>query len=343
MIMEHTYAHQINNTEAAAAKQPADNKIKWQCRWATEEDRDALLSLFMSAFGQTMPAGLWTWKYAGLCRQGVLAHINGKVIAYYGGIPRSLWLHEKKLPAVQICDVMVAPEMRGILTRRGAFACTAETFLRAQTGANKPYRLAFGFPSGRAARLGEKLGLYARGDTLLEAAWTTNPSMRLPFWLKVQPLRSCEGTNLDNLWQDMKLSLEHTVLPEKDAEFFRWRYLEHPVYSYHVYILSWRWLNKPLGVLVLRDHGPDHGMELMDLLGPLKILGILLKSAQYLAGHMGHQRLFGWMTPIILSLLPSPSAQTEITGVYIDPPALKEMAEHLQERCWFMGGDTDFR
>jgi len=338
-----TNPQQISSTPVATEKLPADKKKNWQCRWVSGKDQDALLSLFLSAFGQVMPASLWTWKYAGSCKQGVLAHVNGKVIAYYGGIPRSLWLHGKELPAVQICDVMVAPEMRGILTRSGAFACTAKTFLQAQTGINKPYRLAFGFPSLRAARLGETLGLYARGDTLLEAVWTNHSPARLPFWLKVQPFRSCNDAIFDRIWQDMQLSLENTVLPQKDAEFFRWRYLEHPEYSYHVYIVSWRWLNKALGVLVLRDHGPDLGMELMDLLGPPKVLGLLLKAAQNIAGDMGRQRLFSWITPFILSLLPSPSAQAEITGVYIDPPALKEMTNYLLDRCWFMGGDTDFR
>jgi hypothetical protein len=338
-----TNRQQKNNTPVATTKQLVDEKKSWQCRWVTGKDQAALLSLFSSAFGQVMPASMWTWKYAGLSHQGVLAHVNGKVIAYYGGIPRSLWLHGQELPAVQICDVMVAPEMRGILTRRGAFACTAETFLKAQTGINKPYRLAFGFPSQRAARLGETLRLYARGDTLLEAVWTTHSPVRLPFWLKVQPLQSCNEAIFGKLWQDMKLSLDDTLLPQKDASFFRWRYLEHPEHIYQVYIVSWRYFNMPFGILVLRDHGPNHGMELMDLLGPPKALGELLKAAQTIAAEMSRQRLFSWITPFILSMLPSPSAQSEITGVYIDPPALTEMANHIQEHCWFMGGDTDFR
>lgn len=341
--MRHTGAHQSKNTEVAAVKQSTDEQEKWQCRWVTEQDWDALLSLFLSAFGQVMPAGLWAWKYAGLYRQGLLAHVNGKVIAYYGGIPRLLWLHGKELPAVQICDVMVAPEVRGILTRRGAFALTAETFLREQTGINKTYRLAFGFPTGRAARLGEKLGLYARADTFFEAIWPASPAMRLPFWLKVQPLCRNNDAILNNLWQDMSQSMANYMLPQKDADFFRWRYREHPQNDYNIYLVSWRWLNKAAGVIVLRDHGSGQGMELLDLLGPPKIFDLLLKAAQDIAGQMERQRVFGWMTFGILSMLPCPSAQSEITGVYIDPPTLNKMGSDLYNRCWFLGGDTDFR
>lgn len=341
--MKHTAPDQLNNTHVAIATPSSDEKKRWQCRWTTEKDRDALLSLFLSAFGQAMPAGLWAWKYGRLCKQGVLAHMNGKIIAYYGGMPRSLWLHGRELPAVQICDVMVAPEVRGILTRRGPFADTADAFLRAQTGADKPYRLAFGFPHGRAARLGEKLGLYARGDTLFEAAWTADALMHLPFWLKVEPLRPDNHAVLDKLWQDMRQSLADHVLPQKDADFFRWRYLEHPLNTYSIHLVSWRGFSKAVGVVVLRDHGAGQGLELMDFVGRPDAFGWLLKAALNIAGQSNRQRVFGWMTTRVIAMLPGPSTQGEISGVYIDPPALKEMADQYHDRWWFIGGDTDFR
>ncbi|WAK01477.1 FkbM family methyltransferase [Methylobacter sp. YRD-M1] len=318
-------------------------KTKWQLRWASIYDQNALLSLFTTAFGQPMQSSLWTWKYAELYRQGILAHIAGRAIAYYGGIPRSFWQHEKELKAVQICDVMVAPEVRGIMTRRGAFALTAKTFLCAQTGANKPCRLAFGFPTGRAARLGERLGMYARGDTFFEASWTTGLVERLPFWLKTEPLHQGNLAVLDKLWQDMRQSMMDYVLPRKDADFFRWRYLEHPLNTYHIYLVSWRWFNKPIGVVVLRDHDVSRGQELMDFVGRPEVFELLLRAALNIARQANRPRVFGWMTTRVIAMLPSPSAQFEISGVYIDPPALKEMVDQRHDRWWFLGGDTDFR
>ncbi len=322
---------------------PPEIQAGWQCRWVNERDQDRLLSLFASAFGHSMPASLWLWKYAGLCKSGVLAHVAGKVVAHYGGLPRSLWLRGERLDAVQICDVMVDPNMRGILTRRGPFMLTAETFLRDKTGKNKPYRLAFGFPSDRAARLGEKLGLYARADTMLEVVWPTAHSVRLPFWFQARPLHRGDDAIVDALWKEMRQALTEYVLPQKDADFFRHRYLEHPVNTYTPYLVSWRWINRAVGVVVLRDHGPDQGMELMDLLGLPKVLGVLLKAAQGVAGGMGRQRVFGWLTPSILAALPDPATRTEVVNICIDPPALKEMSRQLHARWWLMSGDTDFR
>lgn len=325
---------------------PADTvkKTKWRLRWASIHDQNILLSLFITAFGHSMQPNLWTWKYAEACRQGIMAHIAGRAVAYYGGMPRPFWLHGEELAAVQICDVMVAPEVRGILTRRGAFALTAETFLRAQTGPGKPYRLAFGFPTGRAARLGERLGMYARGDTFLEASWwTTDQITHLPFWLKVEPLHQDNLAVLDKLWQRMRQSMADYVLPRKDADFFRWRYLEHPLNTYHIYLISQRWLGRGVGAVVLRDHGIGRGLELMDFVGRPGVFELSLRAALNIAVQMNRQRVFSWMTSRVVAMLPSPSAQFEISGVYIDPPALKDMADRQHDRWWFMGGDTDFR
>lgn len=330
---------------AQAAGLPVDTaaKASWRLRWTSVHDQNALLSLFTAAFGDSMAPRLWRWKYAESYRQGILAHIEGRAVAYYGGMPRPCWQHGREFTTVQICDVMVAPEVRGILTRRGAFAQTAETFLSAQTGPDKPCRLAFGFPTGRAARLGERLGMYARGDTFFEASWTTGQAARLPFWLKLEPLHQGDLAVLDMLWQGMKQSMSDYVLPRKDAGFFKWRYMEHPLNTYQVHLVSWRGFNKAVGAVVLRDHGAGHGLELMDFLGRPDAFELLLRAALDIAVQMNRQRVFSWMTSRVISMLPNPSAQSEISGVYIDPPALKEMAGRHDDRWWFMGGDTDFR
>jgi FkbM family methyltransferase len=340
-----TVCNTLGIDQASATDTPtvSDSKTGWQCRWVSRHDQDALLALFKSVFGYSMQTSLWAWKYASQCKPGILAHADGKVVAHYGGMPRSFWLHGKKLAAVQISDVMVAPEVRGILTRRGPFVLTAETFLQSQTGINKPYRFAFGFPIGRAGCVGEKLGLYARVDSFFETVWTATPELRLPCWLKVTLLNLSDDSIVNALWQDMKHSLPDIMLPQKDADFFRWRYLEHPVKIYNIYLISWRWFNKAVGVVVLRDHGTEQGLELLDFLGQPNVFNVLLKAAQNIAGQTNRQRVFSWMTPRIISMLPSPASQTEITGIYIDPPALKEMADQLHERWWFLGGDTDFR
>ncbi|MCB1986637.1 MAG: GNAT family N-acetyltransferase [Burkholderiales bacterium] len=317
--------------------------MKWQCRWATQQDRDALLSLFLSAFEHPMMASLWAWKYAWQDEFGVLAYNDESIIAYYGGLPRSLWLQKKTFNAIQICDVMVAPKTRGVLTKKGAFFQTANNFLKEKTGEKKPYRFAFGFPSGRHARLGEIAGLYTRVDTLLEANWPATASLKTSVLFKTEPVSDHDETVINTLWHAMQKSLPDFLLPQKDAHFFNWRYLDHPTHVYSAKIVSWKWTNKIIGIVVLRDHGPEQGVELIDVLGSPEDLALLLKAAQAHAKQINRARIFSWLTPNILSRLPKPLTQYEITGIHIATPDLENMADQLQSRCWLMGGDTDFR
>lgn len=317
--------------------------MKWQCRWATKQDRDALLSLFLSAFGHPMNASLWAWKYDWQDEFGVLACTDDGIIAYYGGLPRLFWLQKKKINAVQICDVMVAPQTRGLLTKNGAFVQTAKTFLTAKTGKDKTYRFAFGFPSDRASRLGQKTGLYARIDTILEASWRASTPQKKLFWLKSRSLSENDNKTINQLWHTVQKSLQSFLVPQKDAQFFDWRYLKHPTHTYIAKLVSWKWSNKIVGIVILRDHGPEQGVELIDLLGLPDNLGQLLRVAQRYAGQINRSRIFGWLTPNILSCLPKPVTQSEVAGVHIATPDLVKTANQLQSRCWLMSGDTDFR
>ncbi|MCH9639372.1 MAG: FkbM family methyltransferase [Betaproteobacteria bacterium] len=315
-------------------------KKRWRCRWASKHDKAVFLSLFQSAFGDAMPANLWMWKYDHQDKYGIFAHVDGKIIAYYGGLPRKFWLNGETIPAVQICDVMVAPNMRGILTRKGPFMHTADTFLTAQIGRDKTYHFAFGFPSDRAARLGEKSAWYARTDTFFKVTWPA--ATALPFWFKTTPLKADRYVLVDSLWKAMQTSLPNVLLPIKDATFFKWRYQGHPNRDYSSYIVSWRGINKVIGIVTLQDHGPDMGMEIMDLLAPASKLKTLLIAAQNICINSGRRRLFSWMTPAILPFLPKPSQQAEVSGVYITPDH-KKIIDQQKISCWLMSGDTDFR
>jgi hypothetical protein len=317
---------------------------KWQCRWATRSDQNALLDLFESSFGQTMPKDLWQWKYARLEKSGMLAHVDDSIIAYYGGIPRIFSLNGTTVNAVQSCDVMVAPRMRGILTRRGPFMRTADTFLREQTGLDKPYRFAFGFPSDRHARLGEKTGWYTRTDTFLEVSWAPHCHRQrsLPLQFRITPLSPQDEAVIDRLWQGMRSVLPDCLIPVKDASFFKWRYLNHPSHAYATYIVAQRWSGRIIGIIALRDHADSNDLELLDLLGPPESMTTLLKTACHIAHRTDRKRLFSWMTPAILRHLPEPFTAQEISGVYVTPD-YKQMADERQLSWWLMCGDTDFR
>lgn len=334
--------NQSRNTQAMLAPANKDSNKQWRCRWATPQDQSALLALFESAFGHAMPESLWRWKYAWQQEPGMLAYKADSVIAYYGSIPRLFSVNGTTVTTAAICDVMVAPEMRGILTRKGPFMQTADAFLSERVGPGKPFRFAFGFPSHRHARLGEKSGWYTRSDTFTEISWTTRSAWPpVSFSIKMKSLTVDDAAMINTLWHSMQSSLPHHLIPQKHADFFQWRYLNHPVHTYLSYGVFSRWKNKPLGILVLRDQGDSEGMELLDLLGPPNALPWLFKAALTIAGRSGRHRLYSWMTSAIAQHLPKPSTTKEVSGVYVTPD-YQQLIEEQSLTWWLMGGDTDF-
>ncbi len=83
---------------------------------------------------------------------------------------RAIQLFGSPARAVQIGDVMVHPKQRGILTRKGPFFQAAANFLEHFVGQGKDFPIAFGFPSERAYRLAEHLGLYEKVGELMRVS-----------------------------------------------------------------------------------------------------------------------------------------------------------------------------
>lgn len=120
--------------------------INWIIDKANSDAEAELLNLFLDAFGHEMPPELWHWKYQGVDILGMMLRNEGKAVAFYGGMPRTTHLFGTPVTAVQIGDVMVHPEHRGTLTRKGAFFQVATHFLERYVGEQQLYPIAFGFP-----------------------------------------------------------------------------------------------------------------------------------------------------------------------------------------------------
>ena len=81
--------------------------------------------LFQSVFGQPMSQAHWQWKYAnGHGEATGVRNASGKLVAHYGAMPRPILFFGQDAMAVQIGDVMVLPEARGVWSRSGPFSCT---------------------------------------------------------------------------------------------------------------------------------------------------------------------------------------------------------------------------
>lgn len=313
----------------------------WRTGWAGKNQMAAALALFSKAFGKSMDARLWLWKYREAPKSGIGVWRNEQLVAFYGCAPRHLLFFGEPLAAVQSCDVMTDPTERGMLSREGPFFAATQTFSECCLSAAQGYRLAFGFPSDRHFRLGQRLGLYFKLDQIVELAWycrRESPSLSY----KIRPWQhdAHYQQKAEYCWSEMAASFADYVLPVRDAAFLEHRYLKHPLFKYDCLLVQSRWSAKPLGIAVLRQH--DDWVELIDLIGHRDSLTTLLAAARRFTAASGRQQLRGWITSGCAALLSTGDNQICETGITI-PLAKNPALARISEQKWFlMAGDSDF-
>ena len=312
---------------------------RWQVRHVRTADFDEIATLFQEVFGHPISRELWTWKYANGHGNGVVAARHGALIAHYGGMYRDVMLCGKHDWVFQICDVMVHPKERGVMTRQGPFLLTAAT------SAEIYGPLGFGFPNARAMEVAAKMGLYSEVGQMSEVRWEPSaPRFRLR--TRLQPVvrgSSASQALVDSLWANMAHDLQHDVVGVRDWAFLEHRYFSHPHNHYEVLAVTSRFTGKPLGVMVLRRM--EAMCELVDVITPLANLPVLIDQARRLTGLWNLPYLYCWITKNHLQRFLATEGQEVALNVSIPTSCWTDdsRADVFKDRWWLMSGDTDFR
>lgn len=315
---------------------------RWLSADAQEVDEKTLLHLFSVSFGHDISPLIWRWKYRFTPNPGTVVYDGERVVAFNGGMPRKARVFGQDAMVVQMGDVMVAPDVRGLLTRRGPFHLAVHKYFSERVGLNKEFAFAFGFPHARAARVGIKQKLYCEADKVLQARWC---SLHGRSWkLAARPLTKDDMSVVDQLWAQMLLATDDVTICSRESSWIQHRYLDKPENSYQVMLVLQRFSRKPLGVIVLKDHGND-GVELLDIIAPRSFFTSVIHVARLITGRLGREWLFGWFTPSALHWCEGTDPVIEETEVVIPGSAVNDIEHALsvKDRWWLMGGDTDFR
>ena len=322
-------------------KKPSEQRA-WVTEWAHPENEAELLDLFSVAFGHDMTPELWRWKYQGLNTLGAMVCRDNKPVAFYGGLPRAIVLFGSPATAVQIGDVMVHPQQRGILTRKGPFFLAAAQFSERFVGHGKQFSLAFGFPSERAYRLGARLGLYEQVGEIMRVSWPalkTRPSLKT----RTRPLTPDQHTIVNRLWNQMAEALSGQVIGVRDWDYLQRRYFNHPTLNYQIFLVSSRWTGNPIGIFVMRTL--EDSVELLDVITSPEHVPILVHNVRRLAWNLNKPLAYAWITAQHAPLLAGGAGEITPTGIPLPNICWTSgiPANELQDCWWLMGGDTDFR
>jgi hypothetical protein len=314
-------------------------------RWVGQEDFGAWSHLFRRCFDHDMSREHWDWKYRGTPRRGVGVMQGQRLVAFYGGMPRELSFQGSSWRGIQVGDVMVDPDLRGSLSRRGPFQMAASTFLEQMLGQGGPCQIGFGFPNARAMTVAQKLGLYRAVDEVLELTWPASargPGGALTASRRADAEEAC--SHGDRLWRDMRQAMPDALLGVRDSRHLQWRYAQHPAHA-HVWLLLYGRLSGRVLALAVCRQETDKRWEILDLVGHPNRLPALVKAAQAHVRQAGGAEVFMWMTRSQTHrLAQSQPAVRDLqvlvpTNVWVPP----NHDGPLDGPWWLTGGDTDFR
>lgn len=317
---------------------------RWQLGHLSDPGFAGFSKLFRDSFDLEPNPPLWNWKYGEGRGRCVIATRDGRLIAHYGSTLRAVSLFGDVGTAIQICDVMVDPHERGVMTRQGAMYITTTTFLEIYLGLLH-YDIAYGFPNRRHMQLGERLGLYAEVARMVEIRWGPTNSNPSP-WSRLHALNAdslnYQGS-INKVWSRMAKDLAGNIVIIRDWEYIKYRYMMHPTNLYSVFGVISRWTGNFEGVLVLRQE--NQVCELVDLVAPLAKISKLIDQACRLASRWGCESLYCWSTDYHAPLLATHGGVISPLDISVPaslwPPG-RETA-HLKDKWWLMSGDTEFR
>jgi SAM-dependent methyltransferase len=317
----------------------------WRVVEITSNDQEAVRTLFERVFKNQMSKALWEWKYGHGRGMAMAAWKKGRIVAHYGGVLRELCYFGVPKTGVQIADVMVDEKERGILTRQGPYFLAGATFPEYYAGYGNRILLGFGFPTGRAIRVAELLGLYAQVGKMTEIRWSTHHG--LPhLWTRIRHLHPLEHAAdrevVNHLWNQMQGGFKEAIIGVRDWDYVQHRYISHPLKHYDILVVSNRFGGEPLGMVVLSREAEI--CKLLDIIAPLKHLNTLIKQTQRIVGRWGIPTLSLWITENFVNLFTQTGGESYPLDVRIphciwyDGPPVSE----VQGKWWLMGGDTDF-
>ncbi len=329
----------------ASIKQSINSESEFIVRIANKNDAPSVCNLFKKIFQQEMTPEHWRWKYDRPYSREIVVYKNNNLVAHYGGVGSQVLLAGKESTAIQITDLMVDPAARNTVRSASPFYLSAKYFLESFVGYEKAFLLAYGFPSDRAMALSEKLALFAPVGKMWEASWQVKKTDKCLKGKIIQLDKnnfSSVEKKINSLWEKTAKAFNQYYLCKKDADYFNWRYLNHPSKHYSLYLVESRITRKPKALFVLKQES-DKCM-LMDILGnPLhteSIIGVVMNiSAQQQCPDLStwHSNSFSELFSV------HGSKQKELPIIIPANTCSEGPATDTQtNRWWFMPGDTDY-
>jgi hypothetical protein len=312
-------------------------------RCLADEALALIQPLFEATFKSPVSLDLLRWKYAQGRGASWTIWQDDFLLMHCGLCFRDILLQGYKTQAAQLVDLMAAPKQAGLSRDVSPFNVLMRHILASLPSAENPHGIAFGFPSGRAMRLGEHAGVYCSVDEWMSlefapAQMTIGPRVR-----EIKSWGGAEVAVLNALWTRMRGSLAAYVVGIRDAEHVRQRYLRHPDKKYLLMRVESRWRRVPIGLLVIAPGPGTH--ELIDVVCSIDDFAEVILAARRWLGQTHGKKMTLLLTAHFAMEFAALATQCNTTQFRImaNPQTSAATLDQLKQRWWLTGGDTDYR
>ncbi len=324
------------------------------------EDESAIVDLHTLVFGPQVDAAWLRWKYGQEPHQGLGQAVGAwhgeTLVAFCGGVPRTLNLHGKVWRGLQLTDVMVHPQWRGILTRKGPFYHASSRFYQSRIGEASchPFQLAFGFGSRIHVRLAVTIRLGWDGGQMQMLHWkpTAVDKRAVPLtwcWQEILPQDDLFDTHINTAWDIMKREASGVTIGHRDAAYLRWRYVDRPPAvgaglqeRYRYFVLRRPWSRRASGVAVMDLRSAS--AHWLDWIGSTAQMPLAIHAVRCQAAQSGANEVTAWASPLIVQHLEHTGIDSREVCAWLGIPVHSTIQESdvPMLNWWLMGGDTDF-
>lgn len=311
------------------------------------EDQARLREGFQQVFNSQISPEFLHWKYGeGRGHSWGAFADDGTLLAHCGVVYRDVLAEGVPRRIGQLCDLLATPARSDGLSRKhSAFFLLLEAVLASAPDVrDNPDGLCFGFPSERAMRLSERLGLCVYIDQVYEFRLPAVSAPRGSWWTVRQAQANSRGfaTGVNRLWRVMAEELSAGLVGVRDAAYLHHRYVSHPEHGYELHWVGPCW-GRSVACAVLRRQ--DVSVELMDLVGRVEDMPRVVEALQRHLPRLGGNALTMWVTKGQLHRFPQALADQAVALQFrvMANPHSPGHGLYFADRWWLTSGDTDYR
>ena len=203
--------------------------------------------------------------------------------------------------------------------------------------------LGFGFPNRKAMNIALRLGLYEKTDDFVEMIYPSAPDQAVSKYkfVNIEEDNAAHQAAVDRLWDSMRLSFNAGVIGNRDWNYIKYRYFDHPYGKSGKFkrVFLANEMEEICAACFIKEH--EQRNLLMDIVCPIKDIAQQVMNLNILLDESELKIWIteGWSETLKITGMIENKLGIEIPCNQWNPGPSSQL---LYGAWWLMAGDMDF-